>query len=263
MTASDQNQEKGIGNAGRKEVDGFLANATLRYGETAVNPTTFTSKIGYISKEGGARNQKLIEDHANAVLNPTRSVKREDPSWLRPFTDLGDDPNMQKLRDEVATELRIDMVQQFGRRQGDAPQQAMRRQEGIKEFVFLHYGGDVSTGEVDGLFGETLAKCQQFHVALFTQMTRIWTLSTLMGVSTDDAIKARGGKLGYAYDFFDGLIDSLEQTRHFMLEVQAQREKNRPRLKLEGLAQNARGIAQSTANSKFFWVFDHPRLSRT
>src|SRR6185436_17274538 len=60
----------------------------------------------------------LIEEHVNAVLNPIKSAKQQDPSWLRPFTDLGDDPTIQKLRDEVNTEVRLTMVQQFGRRSG-------------------------------------------------------------------------------------------------------------------------------------------------
>src|SRR6185436_14030618 len=115
----------------------------------------------------------LIEEHVNAVLNPIKSAKQQDPSWLRPFTDLGDDPTIQKLRDEVNTEVRLTMVQQFGRRSGDSNQQALKRLEGINDFIFKHYGGDTSAGEVDGLFGDTLARCQQFHSDLYRQMLRL------------------------------------------------------------------------------------------
>jgi hypothetical protein len=261
LVAPDQNQEIGIGNAGRKEVSGFLSSTSLRYKDETANPTTFTAKIAHIAREGGIRNQSLIEEHANAVLNPIRSNRQEDPSWLRPFTDLGEDPNNQKLRNEVQTEVSLDMVQQFGRRQGDTNKQAMKRQEGITKFVFDHYGGDTSTGEVDGLFGETLARCQRFHVDLFKHMLQIWTVRTLMGTSNDPII-ARGGKLGYIYDFFDGLVDTLEQIRLFMQTVQTQREENRPRLKLEGLAESARKIAQGSANKKFFWVFENPGFEK-
>lgn len=261
LIAPDLNQEVGIGNAGRKEVPTFLSSTSLRYKEEATNPTTFTAKIANIARAGGIRDDKLVDEHANAVLNPTRSVKQEDPSWLRPFTDLGEDPSNQQLRDEVNTEIRLDMVQQFGKRPGDDNRQAMKRQEGISEFVFKHYGGDTSEGEVDGLFGETLVRCQQFHTDLFKQMLRIWTLRTLMGTSTDPMV-ARGGKLGYTYDFLDGMVDSLEQSRIFMQAVQTRREENRPRLRLEGLAEAARKIAQGTAHTKFFWIFQHPKFEK-
>ena len=257
----DQNREIGVGNAGRKEVAGFLSSTALRYKDETANPTTFTAKIAYIAREGGVRNQKLVEEHATAVLNPTRSAKVEDPSWLRPFTDLGADPTVEQLRKEVTTEVGLDMVQQFGKRSGDDNRQVMKRQEGFSEFTFKHYGGDTSMGEVDGLFGETLAKCQRFHIDLFKQMLRIWILRTLMGTSSDPVI-ARSGKLGYAYDFLAGLAENIEQTRLFMQTVQTKREEDRPRLKLDGLAQSAKGSAQIAAGKKVLWFFDDPSFEQ-
>lgn len=262
LTLVDQNLERGVGFPGRREVDSFLALTSLRYGDLTVKPTTFTSKIGFVVREGAERNPKLVDEYVVSVLRTNRTARVEDPSWLASFTNLGDDPANERVRQEVATELGLDVVQIFGKRQGDNPQQAIKRQEEIKKFVFEHYGGDLSSGEVYGLFGEALAKCQDFHTDLFRSLVRVWTLNTLMGNSTDDAIKARGGKLVYAYDFFDGLVDALERARLFMQAVQAGREAQHQRLKMEGLAENARRIAQDTANRKFLWIFDHPRFEQ-
>lgn len=262
LTAIDQNLEKGVGLPGRREVDSFLAVSALRYKDVTINPTTFTAKIGYIYREGGSTSEALIEQHASAVLNPTRNIKREDPSWLRPFTDLGDDPNFQSLREEVGRELAISVVKDYGKRQGDRPQQAIKRLGNLRDYVFSHYGGDSSSGEVDGSFGDILLQVQRFNLDLFAQMIRVWTLATLMGISPDSAIKARGGKLGYAFDFFDGLVVCLEDVRVFLEQVQIKRETLRPRLRLEGLAQTAQRIAEQTSATKFFWIFDHPRFEQ-
>lgn len=272
LAPPDANLEKGKGVLGRQESESFLVRDVITFKHKdaiepeSVRPTLFTAKIKKIIEEKGADNAVMVEDHATAVLKDRRASV-DDSSWLLSFTDLGDDPDFEDLRDEVQDEINYSLIHAYSPRKEEKAEEAGRRlvkeERSIKEVIFEHYGGETSQGEeVFGRFGDTLQKCTDFQLQLFRRMVRLWLLDTLTG-RADDPIIARSGKLGYTYDFFDGLLDVLEKTRLFIEAVAAKREKEKPRLTLEGQSKKARNIMQRNIDKKFLWFFDHPDAKRS
>jgi len=270
LAASNHNPEKGIGKAGRDEANIFLKSDEISFtppsGQREIaRPTLFTAKIQRISDVGGANELQLIDDHATAALRERRRDV-EDPSWLTQFMDLGDDPAFGQLRQKVNDQLDISLIKIYGSRPDEKSREAARRILGndrdINTFVFENYGGDAGDKEVFGKFGELLQECADFQLQLFRRMVRLWTLDTLMGRS-DDALKARTGKLGYAYDFFGGVIDNLEKTRLFMEKVAQKRQQEKPRLTAEGMSENAKKMLEQNKEKKFLWFFDHPDVKKS
>ena len=75
-----------------------------------------------------------------------------------------------------------------------------------------------------------------------------------------DPITSKSGKIGYAWDYFDGLVDKLGRFLDTMEKVRYRREELKPELRLYGLSRKARHYLDSVSGTKFFWLWENPRI---
>ena len=225
----------------------------------------FTQKIADISNKGGIRNAQLLQDSA-AAFQSRSGIQH---SMVTPVTDFGDDPNAVKMKKEVKDEVGFVLskaVMVEPRKSGgllggkEKPRDVIARiQPQIDKLLWEHYGGQVAGGgEFTGTLGEALDKAQEYQLDNYRRLIRLWVLSTLMGDSQTDFVKARGGKLGYAISFMEGLIYHLDEALKFMAKVQEMVVQQKPALKLsqKKAGREARMIAE--ADRKMLW-FTHPQ----
>ena len=206
------------------------------------------------------RRAQLIDQIARSAGADPKSQAAA-AGWISYFPDLGDDPHFDAIRTAVMDHMRFNIVQQYGRRDGEKEEEARPRLKNIGEDLRKRFGGISSSGEeveeYFGTCGDALMECQRAQISLFRQVSRLHLLNILMGRS-DDAIEARTGKLGYAWDYFDGAAEQLEQFLLFMDDVKRRRDQLKPELKIAGLSDRARRFVDSTAGKKILWFWEHP-----
>lgn len=260
--AKNTEAEGGLGQPGRNEVLRFLERSSItRRGEVTVDNTLFPGKIADIVRRKGPDNTEEIKAHAEGSISGGR---RGDPArdWLTAFVSLGDAEDARKLRAEIEDVLQLPLVRVVppSRVFKDHPREAIFRfKEKIPRFIDEQYGIRLPDGtETRGKFGGALERCRDFQVARFDAMLRLWLLNTLQGVR-EDPIQARGGKLGYAYDFLDGMVNVFEQFLLFMRKVQEMREELGRHRELEERKERMRQVMERCASWKFLFVFTSPR----
>lgn len=267
---SAANEEKGAGKRGVAEVfNSFLGADTIRRGKgdsiESVRNTRLSHSIGDVVQKDGPANMAMVVEWAKGSLMDKGGKAQE---ILGTFTDLGDTTEMKKLRDDIESTLKANVMTRVppSRLHGDTPPEAVIRfRNKITEFRDEHIGVELPNGSVaGGKFAEALDKCAQVHKQRFADLLRLWMLNTLMGAEgvEADAIRARSGKLGYAIDFGDGLGKALDTFLQFMEKVRQERTT----LKLYQNAQDRRARAErlmvaASPRKILFWV--HPRAHKT
>lgn len=251
----DANLEVGTGFPGRSRCRELLSTTSVTYGVETAKPTLFTGRIAEVVETARDKNQRaqLVDRMARAGGGMAQKGLSS-LGWTGFFTNLGDDPQFQQLRDNVQAEVSYDLVKQYQRRDGEKSEDARNRFSNISEDVRKRYGGLTSKGdETHGTFGDRLSDCQDFHVSLFRRLVRLRLLEILMGHSDQDPIKSKSGKLGYAWDYFDGLVDVFEEFLGVLEEVKKQRETLKPQIKIQGLTIAAQKRMEQKAGDTFLW----------
>lgn len=265
LAAPDLNQEIGIGVAGRKKCKELLSSETVSYGGETAKPTQFTARVAELVTETRDSNKRA--QTVDALARAGGAVARPGAtsgSWVGYFTNLGDDPMFEQLRRNVQTEVSYNLLSQYGRRKGEKPDEVRNRFKGISDDVRKRYGGLTSVGvETHGTFGDRLSDCKDFHLTLFRRLVKLRLLGTLMGRSEQNPTKSKSGKLGYAWDYFDGLVDEFEEFLALMDDVKRRREEVKPEIRLQGLSQNAQSFMGQKSDAKVFWVFEAPVVKRS
>ena len=232
-----------------------------RKNEGTVDNTLFPGKIADVVRKQGAQNAELIKRTAEgSIIGGRRGDAAQD--WLTAFTGVGDSEEARKLRDEIQDTLQLPLERAVppSRVFKDQPADAVFRfKERIPRFVDEQYGLRLPDGtETRGKFGTVLEKCRDFQVARFDAMLRLWLLNTLQGVR-EDPLVARSGKLGYAYDFLDGLVKTDESFLAFWRKVQEQRESLGRRRELVQAEERTRQMLERSASKKLLLVTTHPQ----
>lgn len=257
LAAPDRNQED-RGFAGRQRCLTLLQ-SSIEYGIRRGKPTLFHSRIASIIQEAidQGRRQSLIDTLAKGGVGAS--------SWSAYFPDLGDDPTFEKLKRNVKDQMNYNLVESYRRREGEKEEEARARLAKIPEDVRTRYGGFTTSGEeieeFYGTCGEVLKACEQAQLTIFRQLVQLKLLEILNGHS-DDALVAKSGKVGYAWDYFDGLVKELERFLSLMNEVKRRREELKPELKYAGLSKKAQDSLHSTSGKKIFWIIEPPSVKR-
>ena len=255
LAAPDRNQED-RGFPGRARCLRLLSEE-ISYGDKSVKPTLFHSRIRAILDEVDQnRRQSTIELLARGGTGPA--------SWVAYFPDLGDDPRFEAIRKAVNEHMRYSIVQQYRRREGEKEEEARARFRKIPEDLRIRFGGVSVSGEETeefrGTCGDALEECSRAQMTIFRDLVRLRLLDMLNG-HTDDALIAKSGKLGYAWDYFDGLVSELDRFLGLMADVKKRREELKPELRLAGLSKRAQDYLNATAGKKFlFW--EHPNVRK-
>lgn len=252
LAAPNRNQED-KGYSGRQRSRLLLREVT-NYNDEKARPSIFMGRIDDLLEQANVANQK-----ATVVDDLARGQARH--SWTTFYPDLGDDPAFEALKNEVLELTNYNVPRQYMRRDGEKADEARARMRRIPNDLRNRYGGISSSGEeveeFYGAYGEALNKVQDVQLTIFRRIIRLRLLSILMG-NSDDPIVARGGKLGYAWDFFDGVASNLESFLSLMRDVRKLREKIKPEIKLAGLSKQALRMMQATEGKKLLWFWEHP-----
>lgn len=255
LAAPDRNQED-RGFAGRSRCLLMLSNSATYEGKTT-KPTLYHSRIAEIVRDAVDQNkrQSLVDSLARGGSGSA--------SWVAYFPNLGDDPQFEAIRRAVNEQMAYNIVQQYRRREGEKEEEARARFRKIPEDVRTRLGGVTPAGEeveeFHGTCGDALKECERVQLIIFRQVVQLRLLDILNG-HTDDALVAKSGKLGYAWDYFDGLVAELERFLGLMAEVKKRREELKPELRLAGLSKKAQDFLNSTAGKKIFWFWEHPNV---
>ena len=267
LAPPNRNRQAGIGKNGREERLGFLRTPTLtRKGEQTIHNTLFTAKIADIVEQDAVHNVALQKRHAEGSVS---SKRRGDEAyiWLSALAGLGDSAEAKKVTDEVGRTLDLRLVTEVptSRVYKDHPTRAVYRfAQRIPTFKRENYGIEMAGGEeTRGRYGAALERCRDFQVERFRALLRLWTLNTLQSESDDPEISL-GGKLGYAYDFFDGLVGAFDQFILFMDKVKEMRhgELQLPRQAAD-MEVRREGQMKDSAGKKFLFFFTHPQAYST
>ena len=260
MAVPDGNQEdKGF--PGRYRSRKLLLEAAT-FNQKTTKPTPFHSRIAQLvelaiddSKRAG-----IIDRLARSGADPRAAAD----SWISYFPNLGDDPQFEAVRKAVLEYMNYSIIKSYGRREGQKEDEARAKFKNIPEDMRKRFGGitSSSSGKVEDYFGECggrLHEVQKVQLTIFRQLVQLRLSDMLMG-SSEDAIVARSGKLGYAWDYFDGMVIELEKFLKLMDDVKHERDRIKPELKLYGRIEQAKRTLQSTAGKKILWFFEDPRV---
>lgn len=262
LAAPDRNQED-PGFGGRSRCRRILTDGANYSGQTA-KPTLFMGRIAALNQEAGdaGRRPAVIDRLAKAGgATPGRAASAD--SWVTFFPDLGDDPTFAAVRKQVEDHMRYNVINAYSRRDGEKADETRARFNKIGEDLRTRFGGVTSAGEeveeFYGACGETLKEVERVQLVIFRRLMRLTLFDLLMGRS-DNALMARSGKLGYTWDYLDGLVRELDAFHGLMTDVRQRRDEVKPQIKLAGLSKKTEQMMRATEGKKIFWLWEHPHV---
>ncbi|RMH74629.1 MAG: hypothetical protein D6681_22905 [Calditrichaeota bacterium] len=263
LASVNKNQEdKGFSGRERSR-DLFLK--SVQFEQEQVKPTRFIARLGEILEmvREESKRTELVNTLARAGGGKARGGSLT--GWAGYFTALGDDPQVQAVRQEVQEFMRFNLLENYGRREGQGADEVRRNFQKIPEDVRKRFGSDLVESEKGeeflGEFWNALERVSGVQLTAFKAMLRLTLARTLNGIS-EDPLVARTGKLGYAWDFMDGVVHDLADLRILLDDVRKRREEIRPELRLADLLERARRFLQETKGKKFLLFWEHPDARR-
>lgn len=260
LAATDANQEdKGFSGRQRSR---RLLREDINYRGSVGKPTIFMGRIADVLEQSTTDDKRaaLVEQLARAG-GAAAGQAAAGTGWTTYFPNLGSDPEFTAVRQSVEGHMLYNVINQFGRRPGEKEDEARPRLKTIPDDVRLRFGGMTSSGvEVEdyhGQCGEALVRVADTQIVILRRLVRLRLQDLLMGRSEDAQI-ARTGKLGYAYDFFDGLVAEMDVFLKVMVAVKERRNVVKPEVLLEGLSAKSRNMMDAQSQRKLFWFWEHP-----
>lgn len=263
LAAPDKNMED-RGFAGRKRSRRLLREK-IAYQGLQANPLMFFARIADIVEkctDSGSQQAQIIEQLARAGASDPKAVAAA-ASWVSIFPNFGEDSTFEAIRKEVNYLMGYNVVQSYKRRDGEKEDETQRRFKKLADDLREKFGGKTASGEEKdefyGTCGDTLERCSSAQVAVFSKLVRLYLISILMGTD-ENPIVAKSGKLGYAWDFFDGLVKEFGDFLEIMDKVRHRREEIKPELQLQGMSDRAKRYLESVRGKKIFWLWEHPNI---
>ncbi|NWJ96690.1 MAG: hypothetical protein HXX20_12975 [Chloroflexi bacterium] len=225
------NEEIGLGQPGSAEVFSFLSGDRLEYrGETAYN-TGFNPFLAQVINRylGSAQKGEMIKMFAQGSLANAKLIKDDVNNWLTGYLVMGNSQEAEKMADDVGVVVR-EVVQaviptpkalKISNPKGVGPMV-----QATDEFITSQIGVELANGErAGGRFSDALKRGHVFHLNRFSSLLRIWLLKTLNGNEGTDPLKAKAGKIGYAINLLEGLIQEFNTALEFLDKIDAERAK--------------------------------------
>lgn len=259
LAAPDRNQEdRGYAGSARSR---RIFTTPIAYGNKSSKPTLFFGRVAALNDEIGSGDIGAV---ALRLMEAGDRLGSKD-SWAAYYPDLGDDPQFEAERKEIDAFMRYNTAQ-FARKDGEKPQEVRARFQKIAPDIYDRFGGTVgaddSVQEFYGQFGDALRNVQRVQLIVWRQAIVLNMLEILMG-KDDDAMTARSGKIGYAWDFYNGVVQELNTFIGLMDEVNKKRLEAKPEVKLRGLVKQAEGIMVALADKKFLLFWEHPDVKKS
>lgn len=256
LAAPDHNQEdKGFTGSARSQ---RLFTETVNYQGRNSKPTLYMARIAALNSQVEAGDRaRIVEDIARSSTTGK--------GWAGIYTDLGDDPAFEAVKKDV-NEFMNYRPMNLRRRDKEKAEEARARFRAIPEQVRTYYGGAITSDDgVDefyGQFGEVLDKVAKTHLQIFRRHLQTRLLEILMGRS-DNALIARSGKLGYAWDFLKGGVQEVDNFLKTMDEVRRKRENIKPELKLREQLERSEKLMQEMLGKRFLLFWESPEVQQS
>jgi hypothetical protein len=264
LAAPDRNMED-QGFAGRSRCLRLLRETAAYEGKTT-KPTRFHSRIAELIELAVDASQEgqVVERLARTGGAAVDAAAITD-SWVSYFPHLGDAQQFEAVQREVMEQMNYSVIQAYRRREDEKEEDARARFRKIPDDLRERFGGvtssEIEIGQFYGECGEALSACRDVQLQLFRQLIQLTLQQILNGKPDSDPIRARSGKLGYAWDYFDGLGDELGRFLALMEKVQHRREELKPELQLAALEERAKKYLDITSGKRFlFW--ESPKVKR-
>lgn len=253
LAAPDRNREDpNMGGFRRRR--SFLSDDASYAGQRGVS-SLFLKRIAGLNDQCEDQNERagVVTRLANA------SVKSAD-SWAGYFPDLGNDPTFAAIETTVRNEMAYDVRKEYAR--GDKKEKRAdfeARLRGLEDDLLRRLGSVSASGEeYYGSTGDALAQVRDAQMTLFRRLLRLRLLDLLMGRS-DDALIARGGKLGYTWDFFNGVAREYELFLGLLHDVGERRKSDKPEIKMVGRFKQKEKQLAATKGKKLLFILEHPK----
>lgn len=259
LTSPDKNEED-PGMSGYARAPQFFTQPVSHQDNTS-EPSLFMDRIATMNSQVKEGDQaRVVEDMARSG-----SFAKAQAGWAKIYPVLGADPDFDAIRKEIMTQMNYNPLS-LSRRDKESAEEVRNRIRGLRKDVRARFGGivtsDEGTLEYFGQFGEVLEKVEQAHLLIFRRHIRLKLTEILMGKS-ENAIIARSGKLGYAWSFFNGVADELDDFLDLVDFIQKKREELRPELKLKAQALQAEKIMQEMVGKKFLLLWESPKVQQS
>lgn len=252
LAAPDRNRED-PNTGGFRRRRAFFSGDTAYDGQRAVS-SVFMKRIANLNEQSDDENTRAVVASRLAAA----SVKSAD-SWAAYFPDLGDDPAFGPIQAAVRNEMAYDVRKTYSRGEKEKRPDFETRLRGLEDDLNARLGGTNASGEeYYGATGEALAEVQRAQMVLFRRLLRLRLLDMLMGRS-DNALTARSGKLGYAWDFFNGVVREYEAFLNLLHDVYERRKNDKPEIRMIGRFKQKEKQLAATRGKKLLFVLEHPK----
>lgn len=252
LAAPDRNKEDPNTGGFRRRRSFFSSDAAYD-GQRAVS-SVFMKRIASLNEQSDDENTRAVVAGRLAAA----SVKSAD-SWAAYFPDLGDDPAFGPIQATVRNEMAYDVRKAYARGEKEKRADFEIRLRGLEDDLNTRLGGTNASGEeYYGATGDALVEVQRAQMVLFRRLLRLRLLDLLMGRS-DNALTARSGKLGYAWDYFNGVVREYETFLALLADVYERRKKDKPEIKMIGRFKQKEKQLAATRGKKLLFILDHPK----
>lgn len=251
------------GYSGRQRAYTFLTDGSAYEGQM-INPTIFMARVAGLLSE--AREQGKLPQVIDRLACAGTMGGGGAEGWLRFYPEFGNDPQFMKLQLEVRVHTDLNLVTAFSRREKEKAEDFRKRIIQLDPLVQTMFGSSKTSGnwmgEDDGTFGDVLREVHNVHLELFRQMLRLRLLSLLMGRDANPLI-ARTGKLGYTYDYFDGVASDIGWfLQNVMVRVNQQRSELGLAIDAEIRNRKAEDYLDKVRNKKCFFLWESPAVKK-
>ncbi len=259
LASSNKNLED-RGTAGRTRSRRLLRE-TIQLPEGFARPTLFFGRISQVVEQctDSNKRQSTIDQLARAgAADPKGAAGLV--SWRGLYTNLGDDPNHVATQNRINEYMSFNVKTSYERRKGEKEEDIRPRLREIPELIRRRFGGRTNTGEdmeeFFGECGEALENVRKTQLIIFKQLVKLNLQDILVGRDADPVI-ARTGKLGYAWDLFDGLVAEFNYFQKVMADVKERRDKIKPELQFEGMSKQSVDLLNRSSGKKVLFIFEH------
>lgn len=254
-------EDKGF--AGRERSATFMTSDSVYEGQVG-RPSIFMVREDTLLREARERGMlpQVIERLARAGTAGGGGAE----GWIRFYPEFGDDPQFAELLKKVYEHTRLNLVTAFSRREKEKAEDFQKRIIQLDPLVREKFGASKIGGEemveYDGTFGDTLRQVHDTQLIIFRQMLRLRLLALLMGRDANPLI-ARSGKLGYTWDYFDGVVSDLDWfLKHVMDGVAKRRAELRPGIDAEIRNRKAEDYLLKVKDKKFLGFWESPAVRK-
>lgn len=239
-----------------------LLTKDFSYDGNSEETTLFTKRVADVIQAGGADNDALVEAYAAGSLYRSGGRGR---NWLGDFTEFGSRAEIRDLTNEIQKAASLSLMTSIkpSKEIDEDPKAAPARfSRSIPPFVQKNYGGRTAEGiDYGGSFGEALERARDLQVDIFRRNSQLWLMRTLMGDDPERATTGKSGRIGYAYDLLDGLIDQFSAFGDFLTAVDnKRRETIQPRLRAEEVRNQRLRDMKQQANRKVMGFYTPPQV---